>query len=204
MKFFLTVFFSLFILMSLNAADIGPKAATKQAPKSFKVKVTTTKGSFTLLCEKEWAPIGTDRFYNLIQQGFFKDVKFFRYVPGFVVQFGLAADPKISALWKDSNFKDDPVKQSNLEGYITFATSGPNTRTTQLFISLADNKRLDGMGFAPFGKVTEGMDVLKKLYSEYGETPDQGMIEKEGNKYLDKNFPKMDYIKEMKIIVDKK
>ena len=147
------------------------------------------------------APNGADRFYNLVQSGYFTDVEFFRVISGFMCQFGIHGDPKVSAAWREARISDDPVKASNIRGAITFATAGPNTRTTQLFINLADNKRLDGMGFSPFGKVTEGMDVVDKIYSEYGEGaphgsgPDQGRIQEKGNAYLKKEFPKLDYIK---------
>lgn len=170
------------------------------APDVFKVKFECTHGDFVLECHKAWAPLGVERFYQLVREGFYDDSAFFRVVPGFVVQFGLAGDPKVTAKWRDKTIKDDPVKQSNLPGYISFATSGPNTRTTQLFINTGANTSLDAMGFAPFGKVIEGMDVVKKVNAEYGERPNQGMITMEGNAYLRKNFPNITYIKKVTFV----
>jgi len=150
---------------------------------------------------RAWAPLGADRFYNLVKYHFFDGASFFRVLPGFVAQFGLSPKPEISRAWARANIKDDPVKQSNLKGYLTFATAGPNTRTTQLFINLADNQNLDGMGFAPFGKVSEGMKVVQSFYSGYGEGapsgngPSQGRITNEGKAYLDKSFPLLDSVK---------
>jgi len=183
-----------------------PSKLTAQAPDSFKVQFDTTKGKFTIEVTRELAPRGADRFYNLVRSGFFKDIEFFRVIPGFMCQFGIHGDPKVSAAWREASITDDPVKATNVRGAITFATAGPNTRTTQLFINFGDNKRLDEMGFAPFGKVIEGMDVVDKIYGEYGEGfprgrgPDQGRIQKEGNAYLKKDFPNMDYIKSAKIL----
>ena len=179
-----------------NAALMHPASLTAQAPASFKVKLTTTKGDIIIQVTRSWAPKGADRFYNLVKNGFFTDAAFFRYVSGFIVQFGIPADPKVAAAWRSANITDDPVTQPNSPGTLVFATAGPNTRTTQLFINLADNTRsLSPQGFAPFGKVTQGMDVVAKLYSGYGETPDQGQIQAQGKAYLDKSFPKMDSIK---------
>jgi len=172
------------------------------APEKFNVLFKTNKGDFTLAVEKKAAPQGVQRFYDLVQQKYFNKAKFFRMVTGFVVQFGIAADPKVTAVWKNKNLKDDPVKLSNTEGMISFATAGPNTRTTQLFINLGNNSSLDRMGFAPFGKVEKGMDVVKSLYAEYGDapTPEQGEIEQSGNQFLDKKYPKLDYIIEAKVL----
>jgi peptidyl-prolyl cis-trans isomerase A (cyclophilin A) len=178
-----------------------PSAMKEQAPATFKAKFTTTKGDFVVEVTRDWAPLGADRFYNLVKNHFFDGAAFFRVLPGFVAQFGLNPRPEVSRVWAHANIKDDPVKQSNLTGYLTFATAGPNTRTTQLFINLADNKNLDSMGFAPFGKVAEGMDVVQQFYSGYGEGapggsgPDQGRITNEGKAYLDKSFPLLDSIK---------
>jgi len=155
---------------------------------------------------RAWAPLGADRFYNLVKNHFYDGAAFFRVLPGFVAQFGLNANPDVSRVWASANIKDDPVTQSNLAGSLTFATAGPNTRTTQLFINLADNQNLDGMGFAPFGKVIEGMDVVQQFYSGYGEGaprgrgPDQGRLANEGKAYLDKNFPLLDSIKTAVIV----
>jgi len=173
----------------------------EQAPATFRAKFTTTKGDFVVEVTRDWAPLGADRFYNLVKNHFFDGAAFFRVLPGFVAQFGLSPRPEVSRVWATANIKDDPVKQSNLTGYLTFATAGRNTRTTQLFINLGDNRNLDSMGFAPFGKVVEGMDVVQQFYSGYGEGapqgngPDQGRLTNEGKPYLDKSFPLLDSIK---------
>ncbi len=169
-----------------------------KAPETFQVKFTTTRGDFAVTVHRDWAPIGADRFYNLVKHHFYDNASFFRVVPGFVVQFGLSAYPPVNAAWKKANLQDDPVTQSNRRGYLTFATAGPNTRTTQVFISLKDNARLDGMGFAPFGVVDgAGMKVIEMFYDQYGDEagPDQGQIEAQGKPYLDKGWPKLDSIK---------
>jgi peptidyl-prolyl cis-trans isomerase A (cyclophilin A) len=178
----------------------------EEAPSTFKAKFTTTKGDFVVEVTRAWAPLGTDRFYNLVKNHFFDGAAFFRVLPGFVAQFGLNPRPEVNRVWATAAIKDDPVTQSNLAGYLTFATAGRNTRTTQLFINLADNRNLDGMGFAPFGKVVEGMGVVQRFYSGYGEGapsgrgPDQGRITNEGKAYLDKNFPLLDSIKTAVIV----
>jgi peptidyl-prolyl cis-trans isomerase A (cyclophilin A) len=174
-------------------------------PGTYKVRFDTSKGAFVLEVNRSWAPLGADRFYTLVKSGFFDGARFFRVLPHFVVQFGIAADPAVSAKWRNANLQDDPVTQSNRRGTITFATGGPNTRTTQVFINLADNARLDGSGFAPFGVVTQGMEVVEELYSGYGEGapngggPAQPQAEAEGNAYLEREFPKLDYIKKATI-----
>jgi peptidyl-prolyl cis-trans isomerase A (cyclophilin A) len=177
-----------------------PSTLTEKAPDTFKVKFDTTKGAFTVEVTRAWAPNGADRFYNLVKSGYFKDIEFFRVVPGFMVQFGIHGDPKVSAAWRNANFTDDPTKQSNTRGMVTFATAGPNTRTTQLFINYGNNTFLDGQGFAPFGKVTDGMDVVDKINSESGERPNQTEIQMEGNEYLKKAFPNLDSIKSATIV----
>ncbi len=176
------------------------KKDVEQVPEKFKVQFECTNGTFVVECVKAWAPLGVERFHMLVKEGFFDDAGFFRVVPGFVVQFGLAADPKVTSKWREKRLKDDPVTESNKEGYLTFATSGPNSRTTQLFINTANNANLDRMGFSPFGKVVSGMDVVKKINAEYDERPNQGMITYEGNGYLKKNFPNMDFIKKATIV----
>lgn len=184
---------------------LSPESATEQAPGQFRVTFETTRGPFTVEVVREWAPLGADRFYNLIKAGFFNDTAFFRVIDGFVVQFGIGGDPKVNAQWKEANIADDPVKESNRRGSISFAMAGPNTRTTQMFINLADNVRLDQMGFAPVGRVAQGMDVVDSLYSDYGEGepdgggPSQDRINEEGNPYLRENFPKLDFIVEAKL-----
>lgn len=183
-----------------------PSKANEKAPESFKVKFTTTKGDFTLEITRAWSPLGADRFYNLVKAGFFTDIALFRVIDGFMAQFGIHGDPAVSAAWRAAQIKDDPVKQSNGRGYISYAMAGPNTRTTQFFINFADNGNLDGMGFSPFGKVVEGMDVVDGIYKGYGEGaprgmgPDQGRIQREGNKYLKADFPKLDYIKSASLL----
>lgn len=183
-----------------------PSKLTEKAPDTFKARFDTTKGSFVVEITRASAPLGADRFYNLVRSGFFTDVEFFRVIPGFMAQFGIHGDPKVSAAWREARISDDPVKASNTRGAITFATAGPNTRTTQLFINYGNNSRLDSMGFAPIGKVVEGMDVVDKLYGEYGEGapqgrgPNQGRIQAEGNAYLKKDFPNLDSIKSATIV----
>ncbi len=180
--------------MTTQPSLLEPANLKETAPDSFNVKFQTTAGDFVVQVTRSWAPLGADRFYNLVTHGFYDEAAFFRVIPGFVVQFGLSADPAVNNVWRKSNFKDDPVTQSNKPGFITFATAGPNTRTTQLFINTGNNAQLDRMGFAPFGQVTSGMDVVKKIHSGYGESPDQGSITALGKAYLDKNFPKLDRI----------
>jgi cyclophilin family peptidyl-prolyl cis-trans isomerase len=177
-----------------DPALFHPAALTAKAPEQYEATFKTTAGDFVVQVTRAWAPLGADRFYNLVKHGYFTDAAFFRVVPGFVAQFGLSANPAINKVWEKAAIKDDPVTQSNHAGYLTFATAGPNTRTTQLFINLGDNARLDSMGFSAFGQVTTGMDVVQKIYSGYGESPDQGSITAEGKAYLDKNFPKLDHI----------
>ncbi len=183
-----------------NSSLMHPATLNEKAPATFDAKFTTTKGDFVVHVTRAWAPLGADRFYNLVKHGFFTDAAFFRVVPGFMIQFGLSADPAISKEWQSARIKDDPVTQSNKPGYVTFATAGPNTRTTQLFINFGNNGFLDSQGFAPFGEVTSGMDVVKMLYSGYGEKPDQGSITALGKPYLDKNFPNIDSIKSATIV----
>jgi len=174
---------------------LQPATLSAQAPAEFDAKFTTTKGDFVVHVTRAWAPLGADRFYNLVKASFYNDAAFFRIVPNFVVQFGLCADPNVNSVWRSANLMDDPVKQSNKSGYITFATAGPHTRTTQLFVNLGNNSFLDKQGFSPFGQVTSGMEVVQKLYSGYGERPDQGAITTQGKAYIDKNFPNLDRIK---------
>jgi peptidyl-prolyl cis-trans isomerase A (cyclophilin A) len=179
----------------------NPAGLNEQAPPMFTARFETSKGPFVVTVHRDWAPNGADRFYNLVKNGFFDDVRFFRVLNGFMAQFGIHGDPSIAAVWRGARMNDDPVKQSNKRGYITYATAGPNTRTTQLFINYRDNANLDKQGFAPFGEVTTGMDVVDKLYNQYGEGapsgkgPAQARVQAEGNAYLTKEFPQLDFIK---------
>jgi peptidyl-prolyl cis-trans isomerase A (cyclophilin A) len=179
----------------------NPAALTEKAPATYKVKFDTTAGAFVVQVHRDWAPNGADRFYNLVKAGFYDDVRFFRVIPNFMVQFGINGTPSVSTIWSRAQIKDDPVKQSNKRGYITFATAGPNTRTTQVFINFRDNANLDGQGFAPFGEVVDGMNVVDKLYSQYAGKPQEQFvkIQSEGNTFLNKEFPKLDYIKKATI-----
>jgi peptidyl-prolyl cis-trans isomerase A (cyclophilin A) len=179
-----------------------PSKLTEKAPETFKAQFVTTKGNFVVEVTRSLAPNGADRFYNLVRSGFFSDIAFFRVVPGFMVQFGIHGDPTVSAKWRDANITDDAVKTSNARGTLTFATAGPNTRTTQLFINFGNNGFLDGQGFSPFGKVVEGMDVVDKINSDSGESPNQGAIQQAGNAYLKKEFTNLDYIQSAKIVAD--
>ena len=186
--------------MTSDPALLHPATLTAKAPDTFQVKFTTTKGDFVVQVNRAWSPLGADRFYNLVKHGFFTDAAFFRVVPGFIIQFGLSASPEVNRVWRSANIKDDKVTQSNKPGTITFATAGPNTRTTQLFINFGNNTFLDGQGFSPFGEVTSGMDVVQNLYAGYGEKPDQNAITAQGKAYLDKNFPNIDSIKSATIV----
>jgi peptidyl-prolyl cis-trans isomerase A (cyclophilin A) len=181
-------------------------AISTPAPDSFKVVVETSKGPFTILAHRAWAPIGVDRFYHLVQLGFFDDTRFFRVLPGFMAQFGISGDPRVNTAWESLTIQDDSVKQSNKRGMVTFAKTGmPNSRSTQLFINYANNANLDAISFAPIGEVVDGMTVVDSLYGGYGEGapdgngPDQTRMTAEGNAYLAKNFPKLDFIRSARI-----
>jgi cyclophilin family peptidyl-prolyl cis-trans isomerase len=189
-----------------QAGNLGnPAALNEQAPENFKARFDTSKGVFIIEVRREAAPNGADRFYNLVKNKYFDNVRFFRVVSGFMVQFGIHGDPNVAAKWRSATIKDDPVKVSNARGFVTFATSGPDSRTTQVFINFADNGGLDSRGFSPFGKVISGMNAVDALYAEYGDAPprgagpDQGRLQVEGNAYLTKSFPKLDYIKKATI-----
>jgi peptidyl-prolyl cis-trans isomerase A (cyclophilin A) len=181
-------------------------AQPKEAPAVYRAQFVTGKGEFTVEVTRAWAPLGADRFYALVSGGFYNGARFFRVRPGFVVQWGIHRDPKTNHLWSQLTFPDDPVKQTNARGTITFATSGPASRTTQVFINLVDNARLDASGFAPFGRVVSGMEVVDKFYSGYGEGaprgdgPDQDKIATLGNAYLEREFPRLDFIEKAAII----
>ena len=185
---------------------LDPAIAKMKAPDKFKVKFETTKGDFEVEVTRAWAPNGADRFFSLVSIGFYSDIAIFRVIEGFMMQFGIHGSPAINKIWKDASIIDDTASQSNTPGMITFATRGKDTRTTQLFINYGNNARLDGMGFTPFGKVVKGMDVVKGIYSGYGEGaprgmgPSQGRMQQEGNVYLKKEFEKLDYIKSTTIV----
>jgi peptidyl-prolyl cis-trans isomerase A (cyclophilin A) len=184
----------------------NPAALTEQAPETYKARFDTTEGTFVIEVHRDWAPRGADRFYNLVKNGFYDNVRFFRVLDGFMAQFGINGDPALMAKWRVARIPDDPVRRSNTRGMISFATSGRNTRTTQVFINFGNNSALDRMGFAPFGKVVSGMEVVDALYSGYGEGapqgrgPDQRRMQMEGNSYLKKNFQRLDYVKKATIV----
>jgi peptidyl-prolyl cis-trans isomerase A (cyclophilin A) len=194
------------------AIVIGGCSPKDVAPAQFKVVLQTTKGDVTIDVTRSWSPHGADRFYSLVKDGFYDGARFFRVIRSprpFMAQFGINGDPKVTAKWADANIPDDPVTQHNTRGMVSFATSGPNTRSTQLFINYSDNSRLDTLGFSPFGVVSSGMEVVDQFYADYGEGapdgagPEQERIEKEGNAYLDSQFPKLDYIQTAKIVESK-
>ncbi|ANM32371.1 peptidylprolyl isomerase [Acidobacteria bacterium Mor1] len=207
------VLVSVLTLLALSGAAFGegnplldPAGVSETAPATYKAKFETSKGDFVIEVTREWSPAGADRFYTLVKHGFYDETRFFRVLKGFVVQWGMHGDPDVTAAWRAVPIKDEPVVQGNEKGYITYAKGGPNSRTTQVFINLEANSRLDGMGFSAFGKVSEGMEVVKALYGGYGEGaprgrgPGQGQISAKGNDYLINNFPKLDYIKKATII----
>jgi len=187
-------------------ALLDPDAATAEAPATYKVEFTTTKGRFVVEVHRDWAPKGADRFYNLAKIGYFDDIAFFRVVDGFMVQFGMHGNPKVTKAWKPARIADDERTQKNKKGTVSFANSGKNTRTTQVFINYNDNTPLDSMGFAPIGEVVEGMDVVESLHDGYGDGPpsgsgpDQREIERNGNEYLKRRFPNLDYIQTAKVV----
>jgi len=184
-----------------------PSALKEKAPETFKARFDTSKGVFIIEVTRAWAPNGADRFYNLVKNGYYDECRFFRVLSGFMAQFGINGDPALNSVWSVSRIPDDPVQESNKRGFVTFAMGGPDTRTTQIFINYNDrNMGLDDQGFSPFGKVIEGMEVVDKFSSEYGEGapqgkgPAQGRIQAEGNAYLTKDFPNLDYIKTATIL----
>jgi peptidyl-prolyl cis-trans isomerase A (cyclophilin A) len=175
------------------------QAADEKAPATYKVKFDSTAGPFVVEVHRAWAPNAADHFYTLVKNGFYDEARFFRVVPNFMVQFGIAGDPAVQAKFK-STIKDDPVKESNKKGYVTFAqTSAPDSRSTQIFVNYKDNSFLDSQRFAPFGQVVSGMDAVEKINADSGEKPNQGMIQSQGNAYLKKDFPKLDYVKKATI-----
>jgi peptidyl-prolyl cis-trans isomerase A (cyclophilin A) len=179
---------------------LNPASLTAKAPAVYKAQFTTNIGSFVVEVHRDYAPLGADRFYNLVRNGYFTNAAFFRVVRGFVVQFGLSANPAVNKVWHTATIPDDHVVQSNKRGSIVFASAGPNTRTTQLFINYADNTSLDRQGFAPFGTVVQGMDVVDKIFPGYRDTPRQDLITSQGDAYLKANFPDIDRIKLARIL----
>lgn len=198
----MTLFAAVSARVPAAAANLGdPASLNEKAPDTYKAKFETSKGTFVIEVHRDWAPRGADRFYNLVKNGFYNDARFFRVIDGFMVQFGISGNPDLSAVWREARIRDDRVKQSNKRGTVSFATAGPDTRTTQVFINYGDNAGLDGQGFSPFGEVISGMDVVDSLFKGYGEGaprgqgPDQGLIQAQGNAYLITRFPKLDYVK---------
>jgi peptidyl-prolyl cis-trans isomerase A (cyclophilin A) len=183
-----------------SAALRNPAALKETAPATYNVTFATSVGTFVVQVTRSWAPKGADRFYNLVKHGYYNNGRFFRVLPNFMVQFGINGDPKLQEVWREANITDDPVTQSNKRGYLTYAKSNaPNSRTTQVFINFKDNAFLDPQGFAPFGQVVSGMEVVDKINAEYREQPDQGRIQFEGNAYLTKEFPRLTVMKSVTI-----
>lgn len=185
---------------------LDPSRATERAPDRFRVRFETTKGTFVVEVTRAWAPRGADRFFNLVKAGYYDDVAFFRVIDGFMAQLGINGDPEVNSVWREARIPDDPVTQSNRRGMVTYAMAGPDTRTTQLFINYRNNASLDSQGFAPFGRVVEGMSVVDSLHSGYGEGaprgmgPDQGRAQYEGNAYLRRSFPGLDFVKTARVV----
>ena len=186
------------------AALMEPASAemNEPAPPVFRVRFETSKGDFVVEVHRAWAPRGADRFYNLVRHGFYDDQRFFRVRAGYIAQFGLSGDPAVTSAWKHATIPDDPVLRGNTRGSLAYAMTGPNTRSTQVYVNLTDNSHLDAQGFAPFGEVVSGIDVIDRLYAGYGESAGggmrggkQGRIEAGGNAYLMREFPRLDYIR---------
>jgi peptidyl-prolyl cis-trans isomerase A (cyclophilin A) len=191
---------------AFDPALLRPATLRAKAPAEYEVKFVTTAGEFTIKVTRAWAPNGADRFYNLVRHHFYDGATFFRVLPGFMAQFGISAYPEVSKVWEHANIKDDPIVQSNHRGFVSFATAGPNTRTTQVFVNYGNNEALDRSGFSAFAVVTDGMEVVDKLYNGYGEGapdghgPDQGMISNRGRAYLEKGFPRLDSIRSATLV----
>lgn len=189
-----------------NPMLLTPDALTETAPDVFQARFETSKGDFVIEVHRAWSPIGADRFYNLVANDYYDNVRFFRVLNGFIAQFGIHGDPDVAAIWREQIITDDPVVQSNARGFVTYAMGGANTRTTQVFVNFGDNSRLDGMGFSPFGQVIEGMEALEALYSGYGEGapsgtgPSQALIQSRGNDYLNESFPNLDFVRQATIV----
>ena len=184
-----------------------PQTLIERATDVYRAKFATSRGDFVIEVHRDWAPLGADRFFNLVKTGYYNDTRFFRVVRGFMAQIGIHGKPELNAIWREQRIADDPVRQSNQRGFVSFATAGPGTRTTQFFINYSDgNSRLDTMGFAPFGRVVSGMEIVDALYDDYGEGapqgrgPDQNRIQNEGTAYLLRDFPHLDYVKEATIL----
>ena len=206
---------ALALAVHLSACDSGPAynpmlltpdALTETAPEVFQARFETNKGDFVVEVHREWSPIGADRFYNLVANGYYDDVRFFRVIAGFMAQFGIHGHPEVSAAWREQRILDDPVLRSNTRGFVSYAMGGAHTRTTQIFINFGDNSRLDDMGFSPFGQVIEGMEVVDQIHSGYGDTQPRGAgphppsIHERGNEYLDDGFPDLDYVTRATIV----
>jgi peptidyl-prolyl cis-trans isomerase A (cyclophilin A) len=177
-----------------------PARLKETAPATFRARFDSSVGAFVVEVHREWAPQGADRFYNLVKNGFYDGARFFRVMPNFMVQFGIHGDPSVQRPWRNANIPDDPVKQSNKRGHVTFATAGPNSRTTQIFINFKDNAFLDTSGFAPFGQVVSGMEAVDKINARHGQSPDQSRIQAQGDAYLTKAFPNLDYVTKATIV----
>ena len=189
-----------------NPMLLTPDALAETAPDAFQARFETSKGDFVIEVHRAWSPQGADRFYNLVANGYYDNVRFFRVIAGFMAQFGIHGDPEVSAVWGEQRIDDDPVVRSNTRGFVSYAKSDANTRTTQIFINFGDNSRLDGMGFSPFGEVVEGMEVVDQIYSGYGNTQPSGTgpyppsIHNRGNEYLDEEFPNVDFVTRATIV----
>jgi peptidyl-prolyl cis-trans isomerase A (cyclophilin A) len=204
---FMRIRISFLVILAFAAAALcyGAQEAGQApalVPDVYRVSFETSKGNFVIEVTRAWAPLGAERFYRLVDHQFYDNARFFRVIDGFMVQFGLPASPAVAARWRTRTLRDDKVTKSNTRGMVTYAMAGPNTRTTQVFINYGNNARLNADGFSPFGKVVTGMEVVDKLYSGYGESPDQGMIQNQGNAYLESKFPRLDYIKTARIVPD--
>jgi cyclophilin family peptidyl-prolyl cis-trans isomerase len=189
-----------FAAIAACGGDRPPEIVAGPAPDSFRVALSTSKGDVIVAVDKAWSPHGADRFYQLVSEGFFDDQRFFRVIPQYIAQFGASADPKRNDRWDDAKIPDDPAKQSNTRGTLSFAAEAPNTRSHQLFFNLKDNPKLDPQGFVPIGRVVQGMEVLDALYDDYGDTPKYRLVATLGNEYLHRMFPRMDYIKTARVV----
>ena len=198
------------VIPSNSAKLLNPVDLNETAPDTYQTEFITTKGRFVIQVTRAWAPNAADRFYNLVKNGYYDNCRFFRVLPGYAVQWGIHGDPKINAVLSKATILDDPVKQSNRKGYVSFVYTGPNSRTAQLFINLRDNVSLDAQGYAPFGMLIKGTNIPNEFFAGYldappmGQGPDQDRIHFEGNAYLSKFFPKLDYIKSAVIVEEQK